>query len=231
PEHVEAAHAAVAAAQLSGLPDDVRAAVTALGERYGGPVFLAAMSGRHGVVVSADGTIREVDRLVTAMLTAEVGGGVLSSQLIEETADGRKPTAAAFSGGVGFELGVSYFLLDVGLDATVTPGRTVAFARAGGDGNAVVSVHPQPHAGLGAYILRPVSDTPTLSIAADVMWSGPAHMVYGGRIAVGVPLDARHNWLRIVAGGGYGPQTLWKLPDDPIREIVGFLRVGLGARL
>lgn len=230
-EHVEAARAAVLNETAGELPEDVRAAITALGERHGGPVYLGVMGPRRSTIVPFGEHRMEVERTFTALITADVGGGVLSTRLFEQAQAGSKPTAGAFSGGAGFEFGISYFLIGVGLDAVVTPGRTVQYANADGETNSEVSVYLQPHGGVGVYILRPVSDTPTLSVAADVAWMGPAHLGFGGRVAVGVPIDGKHNWFRVIAGTTYGPRTLWKLPEDPVPELSAWLRIGLGARL
>ncbi len=203
----------------------------ALARSRGGPLYLGALDeGKAGVVEWGVGA-RLLERSVfTAVLTADMGGGIQMSSLYEE-ADGDSRLAGAMSGGFGFDLGFSYFLLNLGMDVSVTPGSTVQFANNDGDDNVAVSVFPQPHAGIGVYFLRPIADTPTLSLQGDVSWVGPAHLAYGGRIAVGVPIDAKKNWFRVVVGGSYGPSTLWKLPEDPVSMTSAWLRVGVGSRL
>jgi hypothetical protein len=219
------------AGSVMGMPASVEAGLEALARSRGGPLYLGASDAGKSEVVEWGEGARLLERSVfTAVLTADMGGGIQMSSLYEE-AGGDNRLAGALSGGFGFDLGFSYFLLNLGVDVSVTPGSTVKFANEGGDDNVAVSVFPQPHAGVGVYILRPIADTPTLSIQGDVSWVGPAHLAYGGRIAVGVPIDAKKNWFRVVVGGSYGPSTLWKLPEDPVSMTSAWLRFGVGSRL
>jgi hypothetical protein len=228
---LESARQLALAGSVLGMPASVEAGLEALARSRGGPLYLGALDeGKAGVVEWGVGA-RLLERSVfTAVLTADMGGGIQMSSLYEE-ADGDSRLAGAMSGGFGFDLGFSYFLLNLGMDVSVTPGSTVQFANNDGDDNVAVSVFPQPHAGIGVYFLRPIADTPTLSLQGDVSWVGPAHLAYGGRIAVGVPIDAKKNWFRVVVGGSYGPSTLWKLPEDPVSMTSAWLRVGVGSRL
>ena len=179
---------------------------------------------------TADAVLRD-KQLFSAVMFAEVGGGVQSTSLFNEVAEGKKPMSAAISGGAGVELGISYFLIGLGVDGAITPARTITSANAASTENNASSVFVQPWGGIGAYILRPVSDTPTLSVLGEVNWNSPAHLGYGGRITLGIPIDSRRNWVRLSAGATYSPSTLWKLPDDPLSLLTGWFRIGLGARL
>lgn len=231
-DDVDVATARVRAGEADGLPSSVVAGMDALaGRSDGGALYLAAPDGSKVDLLEFTASAKLASkRLATLVLTADIGGGIQMSSLYEE-ADGANRLAGAMSGGFGLDVGISYFLISLGMDASVTPGSTVLFANDAGTDNVGVSVYPQPHVGLGAYFLRPVADTPTVSLQADVAWLGPAHLTYGGRLAIGVPIDAKKNWFRVVLGGSYGPSSLWKLPDEPVSVTSAWLRVGVGAGL
>jgi hypothetical protein len=228
---LEAAGVAVSSGSRLKLPDAVVAALGRVEVFHGGPVFLGHADGRRvGLLAWSEGA-RLVDaQLVTVVLSGEVGGGVVMSSLFAEAAETSEVGAAAH-GGLAIELGVSHFATAVGLDVAITPGKSIATANMAGDANVNTSVLPQPWFGLGVHALRPTGRKPTLSVLGHIAWQGPAHLGYGGRILIGVPIDDRHTWFRIGLGATYGPNSLWKLDADPVSMLTGFVRVGVGARL
>jgi hypothetical protein len=231
PAEIALARERVGLSESRGLPDSVNAVLKAMEAMDGGPVCLAvAEGGRVAMAAYSPKCVLRDKQIFSAVLFGEVGGGVHVTELFEETADGKGPTAPAASVGGGVELGFSYFVLGLGVDGIITPGRTIE-ARGASSENTASAVHASPWGGVGAYILRPTADTPTLAVLGEVNWNGPAHLGFGGRLAVGIPIDARRNWFRISAGATYGPSTLWNLPEDPVPLITGWLRLGLAARL
>lgn len=233
PDEVQRARQRVATGEATNLPESLASVISALEEVQGGPLYLGVVDDEGHMnlaTFTADAVLRD-KQLFSAVLFAEVGGGIQSTSLFNEVAEGKKPVAAAISGGAGVEFGISYFLIGLGVDGAITPARTISSANASSTENNASSVFVQPWGGIGAYILRPVSDTPTLSILGEVNWNSPAHLGYGGRLTLGVPLDSRRNWLRLSAGATYSPSTLWKLPDDPLSLLTGWFRIGMGARL
>lgn len=237
PSEVEAARSRVLAGTATGLPDAVADGLTALGAFYDEPVFIAAGEGSRSVVVPfSPGAQLLEERLVTFLLTGDVGGGVHLSRAFEEAqlpGGGRDEllVPAAYAS-LGVELGVSYFLVGMGLDTAVTPGRSIAYAAPDEQSNRFTSVYPMPWLGLGAYALRPVKRAPTLGIMAQLGYQAPAHLGVGGRVVVGVPIDNRNTWLRFTLGSTYAPNTLWDNDAaDPLGLVTGFFRIGFGARL
>lgn len=225
----------VAAGRATGLPEAVAAALDDLDRFHkGGPMFLGVDDGKRFTVVSYDGkAVLKDTRLVTAVLYAEVGGGVLATPLFDQNeTPGALYVAAGASGGLGFEVGVSYFAFGGGIDAAFTPTNTIQFAAGSSDtpdANTAVSVFPQPHFEIGAYALRPTKPAPTFVILGGFTWLAPAHLAYGGRLSVGIPLKNEHTWVRLSAGGYYGPTALAGWPDDT-PAVSAFLRVGFGAK-
>jgi hypothetical protein len=66
-------------------------------------------------------------------------------------------------------------------------------------------------------------------ILGGFTWLAPAHLAYGGRLSVGIPLKNEHTWVRLTAGGYYGPTALAGWPDDT-PALSAFFRVGFGAK-
>lgn len=223
----------VVAGRATGLPAPVAASLDAIDAFLGGgPTFLGVDDGRRTSVVSYDGeaTLKDT-RLVTAVLYAEVGGGVLATALFDQATDGALRFAESVNAGLGFEIGVSYFAFGGGLDASFTPGSSLRLSLDAetDDVRASTSVYPQPHFEVGAYALRPTKPSPTLAILAGVTWLAPAHIAYGGRLSFGIPLKRETTWIRLTAGGYYAPATLAGWPDDT-PALSAFFRVGFGAK-
>jgi hypothetical protein len=213
------------------LPDEVVAALDRLQVHHDGLVFVGHVDGRRMDLLGWSQGARLVDaQIVTVVISGEVGGGIVMSDLFAEAAD-TSNLAAAAHGGLAVELGVSYFAAAVGFDVALTPGKSIQTANLTETGNYSTSVLPQPWVGLGVHALRPTGRKPTLSILGHVAWQSPAHMGYGGRLLIGIPIDDRHTWFRIGMGATYGPSTLWRLDEDPVSMLTGFVRVGVGARL
>ncbi len=216
--------------KVTGLPESVVASLALLAaDHEGGPLFLGADDGRRFYVVSYDGKAALKDtRLVTGVLYAEIGGGILATPIFEQATD---PTAlyaaGAASAGLGFEVGISYFAFGGGIDGTFTPGNTIQFAS--GEANSSVAVFPQPHFEIGAYAVRPTKPTPTFVILGGIAWLAPAHLGYGGRMAVGIPMKNETTWVRVSLGGYYGPSTLWD-PAAGQAAVSAFARVGFGVK-
>lgn len=236
-DDIAAARQRVLAEHATGMPKAVDASLSKLAAFRQGAVFLGAMDGNKPVLVSYDASAELKDTtLVTGLLFGELGGGVLMSPVFEEYTNGAAgprdaslgQIAGAGMGGIGFELGVSYFLLTGGLDVAFTPGNTIRFS-SGVDTNDSVAIFPQPWIGIGAYAIRPTKATPTFAIAASVGWLAPAHLGVGGRMTVGIPIDDNPSWVRITLGGDYGPPVDWTPNDGPM--IRAFLRFGFGARV
>ena len=212
-------------------PDSVRNALGWINDRYGGPIYLGAVDGsKVSMAPYADDAELEDRRLVTGLLTGEIGGGILGTSMFAEEPGNDLFIAPMVHGGLGFELGISYFLFAGGIDAAFTPGRTLRFSQNKTGESNQVSVFPHPWAGIGAYFVRPTKSVVTANLSGGVSWLGPAHLGYGGRLAIGVPIDEKHNWFRIVAGGYYSPSSLWD-PSQGQAMISGFVRIGFGSRL
>lgn len=231
-DDVDVASARVMLGSRAGFPDSVTASLEDLEKFHGGPVFVGAIeNGRSLVVPWSSSASLDDDRLVTVVLGAEIGGGAMLSPLFEQNEEGGLFAAGAVHASAGLELGISYFILSAGVDVGITPGRTMAFANNAETKNISTAVFPQPWAGLGFYALRPTAKRATFQVIGTVGWNAPSHLAYGGKLTVGVPIDNRVRWFRITAGANYGPQTLWKLDDDPQEMITAYLRIGLGSRL
>lgn len=237
-EALATAHERVAAGRRSGMPDAVEDSLSLLLARYGGPMFVGALKDGKPVLVSYDDRAQLKDTtLVTVQLFGEVGGGVLVSPLFEQNYDDGSPepwmVAPAASGGLGFEVGVSYFQFGGGIDASITPGRTIKFADGNDVENGSVSVFPQPWGGIGAYFVRPTKPTPIAGILGTVTWLSPANLGVGGRLMIGIPVDDKPTWVRISLGASYGLPAQWTTPAGTTTgaTISGFLRIGLGSRV
>lgn len=229
---LDATREKVAGGKAVGLPEDVGSVLARIAAyNDGGAIFLGVDDGKRFTVVSYDGKAALKDtRLVTVQLYGEIGGGVLVSPIFEENENPDEAfVAGAAHAGIGFEVGISYFVFGGGVDAAFTPGNTIQFASDSGDANSAVSMFPQPHFEIGAYALRPTKPAPTLAILGGIAWLAPAHLGYGGRLTVGIPFKNETTWVRLTAGAYYGPTTLWA-PDEGQSMIDAFFRVGFGAR-
>ncbi len=231
-DDVEAARGKVVLGSKAGLPDTVVTNLARLEKVHGDQVFLGTMDAGRMVLVPYSGGAELVDsRLVTVVLSAEIGGGAMLTPIFNEGETDIEKLAGIMHGGAGLELGISYFLIAAGADVAISPAHTISFGNRDETDNIAISVYPQPYGGLGFYALRPTGRKPTLAFLGHVSWNAPSHVAYGGRISVGAPVDSRLRWFRFTLGGSYGPQTLWNLQNDPRPMITGFLRVGMGARL
>jgi hypothetical protein len=234
PRRVSAAHlaatvAAVQAGKRSDLPASVTSALEELIRIHDGAAYLAVSVGNDLSVLPIDAKlILNDDKLFTALVTADLGGGIAMSKGFDQNEDGSAQIAPAASGGIGFELGVSYFAIGLGLDGVITPGRTLPFADDKSGDNNSVSSFLHPWLGLGAYALRPTKANPTLAILAGVSYLMPDNLGVGGRIAVGVPIDDGHNWVRVLLGGSYG---VAQLRDGAEPMLDAYLRVGFAGRI
>lgn len=220
---------AVQAGKRGDLPDSVTGALTELMQAHEGSAYLAVMDGNDLAVLPIDSTLTlKDDKLVTVLVTADIGGGVAISSGFEQNTTGDVQIAPSASAGLGLEVGISYFALAFGADGVITPGRTLPFSadKTGSDNS--VSAFVQPWFGIGAYALRPTKAAPTLTILAGVTYLMPDNLGVGGRIAVGVPIDEGRNWVRVLAGGTYG---VMQFGDDAKPMANAYLRVGFGGRV
>jgi hypothetical protein len=220
---------AVQAGKRSDLPASVTGALEELIRIHDGAAYLAVSEGNDLSVLPIDAKlILNNDKLFTALVTADLGGGIAISKGFDQNEDGSAQIAPSASGGVGVELGISYFALALGLDGVITPGRTLPFAddKSGNDNS--VSSYLHPWLGVGAYALRPTKANPTLAILAGVSYLMPDNLGVGGRIAVGVPIDDGHNWVRVLLGGSYG---VAQLRDGAQPMVDAYLRVGFAGRI
>ena len=220
---------AVQAGKRSDLPASVTGALEELIRIHDGAAYLAVSEGNDLSVLPIDAKlILNNDKLFTALVTADLGGGVAISKGFDQNEDGSAQIAPSASGGVGVELGISYFALALGLDGVITPGHTLPFAadKSGNDNSVSSFLHPW--LGVGAYALRPTKANPTLAILAGVSYLMPDNLGVGGRIAVGVPIDDGHNWVRVLLGGSYG---VAQLRDGAQPMVDAYLRVGFAGRI
>jgi hypothetical protein len=223
--------AQVEAGSKTDFPAPVVEALESLAEQHGGEVFVATAEGRKVHLVAWSEGAQLVDgQLVTVVISGETGGGIVSSSLFEEV-DNDGTLVGAAHAGLAVELGVSHFAAGIGLDVAATPGRTILHANVAGNDNLQSSVLPQPWVGVGVHALRPVGNRATLTILGHVAWNGPAHIGYGGRLHLGVPVGKDATWFRISTGVSYAPRTVWRLEEDPVPMLTGFLRIGVAARL
>lgn len=238
PQRVDDAALADAAAKVlegrkSGLDSTLVDTLGDLAAHHEGAVFLAAGEGSRATIVPFAAEAALVDsKLITFALTGDLGAGVLGTPLFDQNTTSDLMLAPSASAGLGMELGVSYFAVGAGVDAALTPGRTVTYGRPSANRNSAISSFAQPWGGIGAYFARPTGATVTAGLLATVQWNMPAHLGYGGRLAVGIPIDdSGRSWFRIAVGGSYGPDTLWDLGGDPQPMVTGFLRLGLMGRV
>lgn len=231
-EQTEAAAVRVRDDKTTGLGDEVKASLELLRQHYDGALFLSALDGRRvSVVAYAGGAVVSDDQMVTVMVAGDVGAGAVISPLFEEAPDGGSAAAPAAQIGVSVEVGIYNALIAAGLDSVITPGFTIEHANQSETANTTMSAMPQPFLGVGGYALRPTGRKTTFAGMFTIAWNAPAHVGYGGRLILGVPIDDRRNWLRIVAGGSAAPRTVWKLDGDPIPMYTVFARIGFGAAL
>lgn len=238
PQRVDDAALADAAARVlegrkSGLDETLVDTLADLAAHHEGAVFLAAGEGSRATVVPFASEAALVDsKLVTFALTGDLGAGVLATPLFDQNTTTDLMLAPSASAGLGMELGISYFAVGAGVDVALTPGRTVTFGRPSANRNSAISSFAQPWGGLGVYFARPTGAKVTAGLLGTVQWNMPAHLGYGGRLAVGIPIDdSGRSWFRIAVGGSYGPDTLWDLGGDAQPMVTGFLRLGLMGRV
>lgn len=171
-------------------------------------VYVAAMdaNGKPHVMGWSNGAMIHKDKPVTAILTAEAGGGVLNYDGWSSGPDGGTTgLAPMFGGDLGFELGIYYACIQVGADLYVTPTARMAFGNDGGD-NSESPAYGYPHAGLGVYLPRPQDGKASFLIAGKYGYFIPG--ILGGAVSVssGIPVGNK-NWLRITLEGFRGEPT------------------------
>ncbi|TVQ89436.1 MAG: hypothetical protein EA397_15365 [Deltaproteobacteria bacterium] len=216
----------------AGLPEDVKAGIEEQLKHHQGPVYLAAIDEKERVVVLpyARGAKLNKQKAVTLLLTAEGGGGVIVSPLFDGS-NGSTTTAPAILGGLGMELGIYNLALLGGADMAVTPANTITHANALETENVTTSITPRPWGGAGLYVLRPSGTAPTLLLAGTFGWNYPTHLAYGAKVALGVPIDDKGTWFRLIVAGDTASETLWEPPLQDIPMHTLSLRLGLAARL
>lgn len=214
----------------TGFPASVKAALDQVGEYYGGQVFVAADNdGRLTLLPYARGARLAESTPVTVVASGEVGGGVIISPLFDKALEGGSAVGGAVQGGLGIEIGIYHFAIVGGFDAAFTPGQSITYGNAQSTDNVTLAIYPQPWGGLGAYILRPIGRNPTLLVAAQGGWNGPAHIGVGGRLSFGIPLDDRGTWFRITALGTTFPKSMWDEAEDHAMHVLA-LRTGFATR-
>ncbi|MGC6493426.1 MAG: hypothetical protein ACON5B_11365 [Myxococcota bacterium] len=228
-ELAAAAELLLATERTTSLPADFRETVQAFAENHADGVFLAAREGSRVVVVPFVGGARLNDAaLVTGVASATLGGGFTQTRLFEQSY-GEDEMVPSFSASFSMELGVSHALFAAGADLDIPPGWTIAYANSARTDNNSLAVFANPWAGLGFYVLRPVAPRPVLGMMGHVGYQAPSHMLYGGRMFVGIPFEQARTWVRLEAGASYGPSTMWSMDDDPIPLLKAFFRVGFSS--
>ncbi len=243
---LDQARAKVLTGTTTGLPKSVKKAIDTLMRHYKGSVFLAAIDhdkNKIEVLPYARDASLVAQRPITVVASGEIGGGAIVSEIFKDEI-GQTVTAPAVHAGLQVEVGIYYGAIIVGSDLAFAPDRTVSVARGVPDpdeGNFDFPILPAPYGGLGAYILRPTGDTPTLLIAGTYGWNYPAHMAFGGRVAFGIPIDDG-TWFRISVGGKTSPNVSqnwreWFDQNKPVGSndleaplVTLFGRVGFGTR-
>jgi len=208
-----------------GFPDPVRDALHRWGQGSQAVFVATEKDGRVIVQAYAQGAQLAASRRITGVFAGDIGGGGAVSAMFDGAE--QSVVAGAISGGISAELGVSYFAAATGVDLTITPGETVAFANSNETSNLHTAATFHIWGGVGAYPLRPVGRNTTLGILATVGWNSPAHILYGGRVLLGIPVgDAE--WFRVSAGAATGPNSLWDTGDERIPLTQFFVRIGFG---
>jgi hypothetical protein len=216
----------------TGFPDDVKSAIEDLGDHYPGPIFVGALDekGHVSLLPYARGAQLFKQKPVTVVLAGEVGGGIVVSSLFND-ADGKNVTAPAMMGHLGMEIGVYNLALLGGGDLALTPANTITYGKTDGSGNATTSMLPRFWGGAGLYVLRPSGTTPTLLLAGTYGYNYPAHQPFGGRVALGIPIDDKGTWFRLALGGDAAPRSRWEGELRDVAMYSMYLRFGLAARL
>jgi len=232
---VDAAEMGAAAKALlsgtqTGFPDDVDHALKALSAHYGGDLYVAADDGGRVVVQPYGGKAQKVKRRpVTVVVNGEIGAGVIVSSLFDGS-NGSSETVPMANGGLGLEIGIYNGALIGGFDLALTPGKTVTHGNKDSTANVTTSVLEQAWGGVGGYILRPNEAHTTLLAALTYGWYGPAHLGFGGRVTLGVPIDQRGTWFRVTVGGVNSPKSMWDTGSNKTPFSMLFMRFGFGAR-
>lgn len=235
---VEATRGAAVSGRKGAVPDSAEAVLDGIIAFYeGGPLYVGANTPkRPSVIAYTPGAALKDTRLLTHVLTGEFGGGIFASNAFLENVDATGHTrqdsllvAGAATASLGYELGVSYFMMTVGLDGMFTPGNSLPFGERPATTFNSASTFPQPYLGIGAYALRPTKPTPTFNVAATIQYLAPAWLSFGGRLSVGVPVADR-TWFRIALGGSYAPDS-FDSPNATAQAVTGWLRLGFGAGL
>jgi hypothetical protein len=226
-EEATAARKQVLLESVDGFPDDVNESLKTLAAFHKGRVFVAARDGNKVIVLPlASGAELLSERVVTVVSAAEIGFGLVISPLFDQ-ANGNNLTAPGASGNLSMELGVYNFAVVGGLDLAFTPPFTITHANRDNSGNVPLATFAYPWGGLGGYPLRPTGQTPSLLILATYGWEHPAHLAYGGRVSLGIPLQGEEGrWLRFTVGGASSPKPMKKgFEQVPMHTL--FFRMGL----
>lgn len=230
PDELAAARTQLLSGTTTGFPEDVKKGLDALAAYNKGPVFVAAIDdGKVVIEPYAQGASLLKQQVITFLLTGDLGPELIVSPIFDDS-DGANVTAPGAAGSLGIEFGASYGAIIGGLDAALTPGKTITFAAPDHLSNRSMSAFPQPFGGIGLYVLRPIGTEPYLLLAGTYGWNGPAHYAPGARLTVGIPLAAEHTWLRVTAGGTAASTSAW---DDQLGTTTPmytmFLRIGLAS--
>jgi hypothetical protein len=227
---------------VEGLPDDVVAAVTALGAWHAGSdIFLAALDeeGKVEVVPYSKGAELIKREVVTFLLGAEVGGGGVGTAAFRFAQDDGKVNdtsmllAPAAVGSFDLEFGIYNLALLGGAEVHITPTESLLYGTgepgATSASNRASPVYVKPSGGLGVYAIRP-SDyrRATLMLGGTYGWFSPGHLGYGGRLTVGIPMGVG-NWFKLSLSGFYGDPMQGFPPDRPV--VAGNLRIGFQTKL
>jgi len=231
-EDVAAARARVDADTTTGFPDSVRLALEGLARHHGGQVFVGSNVDGHAVILPyAHGASLLKQRRVTFVGVGEIGGGIMSTQLFDNS-EGNQVIAPMGMGNLGFELGIYNLAIIAGTDLAMTPGQTITHAK--GDStteNVDTSVFFQPYGGAGLYLLRPTGRQTTALISAYYSWHHPAHNAVGGRISLGFPMEPEGGtWVRLSVGGSGSPKSMWDEGSQRTSLVLMYVRSGIAAR-
>jgi len=225
-DDLEQALQQVMAGTTIGFPGTVKAALEALAEAANAPIYVAAEDEGHVAILAYARGAKLLDQqVVTVMRIGELGPAVVVSPLFDQEGE----VIAAVHAGVGLEIGIYNAVVLMGADIALTPGYTMTYGQDEGEPDLWTSALPQVWGGLGAYLVRPKGRTPTFLLAGTYGWDGPAHMTFGGRASLGLPMKRTGRWVRMTLGGRGGATSRWDVDDEQKGLYVVFARFGFGA--
>lgn len=187
---------------------DVAEAIKGYAQTLGGNqrVFLARLddNGRAQLLGQTPDAVVQKDRPVTAIMSGEIGGGVLDYDGWS-AGDETSTLAPAFGGDLGFELGIYYACIQAGASILITPTYRMSFGATSG-GNTETPAYAYPHGGIGVYLPRPQNGKASFLIAGKYGYFVPG--ILGGAVSLssGVPIG-NGNWVRITLEGFRGTPT------------------------